>query len=221
MLETSLQDFVPFQEDFLGGATITTTVGEGIWLITDTSAAGTPTYVKDSAHGGSVTLTLAATNEVENVCLDFGNKLHFDIDQLDSIKMRVKVSGTINAATIVSFGLSSNRADDTDTHTNNALFKLAGSASVVCETDDGTTDNDDKATGTTLTTTYKTFLISFAKGKSDVRFFIDNVPVATSTTFSMAAATGLLQPFVQIQKASGTQTDAVTVDYITVMARRN
>jgi hypothetical protein len=99
-------------------------------------------------------------------------------------------------------------------------FKLVGSNAVLIETDDGTTDNDDKATGQTLVASFKRFVISFAAGKSDVRFFIDGDRVASATTFSMAAATGQLQPFVQIQKTSDNNTDSVSIDYIGWKARR-
>ena len=63
-------------------------------------------------------------------------------------------------------------------------------------------------------------MIDFTGGKSDVKFYIDGVRVAASTTFTMAAATSSLQPFVQIQKAANTNVDAVTIDYVKVVCRR-
>jgi len=68
--------------------------------------------------------------------------------------------------------------------------------------------------------TYKRFVISFAAGKSDVRFFIDGDRVAAGTTFNMSQATGQLQPFVQLQKTSDNNTDSVSIDYIGWKARR-
>jgi hypothetical protein len=47
-------------------------------------------------------------------------------------------------------------------------------------------DNDDKATGQTLINAEKEFVISFANGLKDVRFFIDGQPVALTTTFDMS-----------------------------------
>lgn len=220
-MEYPLQDYVCGGDDFMGGATIAATVGEGMWKITDTSSAGTPTYTKDAAaHGGAVTLAFDSQSEVQNVCLDFGNKLQLDIDELIEVEFRIKTVAALDSATTLVFGLQTNRADDTDSTTNNAQFKLVGSNAVVCETDDGTTDNDDKATGKTLVDSYKRFVISFATGKSDVRFFIDGDRVAASTTFSMAAATGQLQPFVQLQKTADNNTDSVSIDYIGWKARR-
>ena len=221
MSDYPVQDFVYGGDDFMGGATIAATVGEGMWKITDTSSSGTPTYTKDAAaHGGAVTLAFDSQGEIQNVCLDFGDKLQLDIDSLIEIEFRLKTVAALDSATTLVFGLQSARNDDTDSTTNNAQFKLVGSNAVVCETDDGTTDNDDKATGKTLVDAYKRFVISFAAGKSDVRFFIDGDRVASATTFSMAAATGQLQPFVQIQKTADTNTDSVTIDYVFWKARR-
>lgn len=220
---SGLQDFCVFEDDFLGGRTYTATVGEGHWKITDTSSSGTPTYaaVTPSATG-EIALTLDSTSEVQNVCLDFGNVLAFDIDNIQRFEARVKVSGCTSGTTIV-WGLQSARADDTDATANNAQFKMVGATSttlVVVETDDGTLDLDDKATGVTLSTTYKKFVIDFTGGKDNVKFYINGAPVATSTTFDMGAATSSLQPFVQIQKTATTNTDAVTIDYIQVVCKR-
>lgn len=220
-MEYPLQDYVCGGDDFIGGATIAATVGEGMWKITDTSSSGTPTYTKDAAaHGGAVTLAFDNTSEIQNVCLDFGDKLQLDVDQLIDVEFRIKTVAALDSATTLTFGLQTGRNDNTDSTTNNAQFKLVGSNAVVCETDDGTTDNDDKATGKTLVDSYKRFVISFAAGKSDVRFFIDGDRVASATTFDMSAATGQLQPFVQIQKTADTNTDSVTIDYIGWKARR-
>lgn len=218
-----IQDFAVFEDDFWGADTFSTAGQGSPWAIADTSSSGTPTYATVSPSAtGEVALTLAATNEVENVCLSFGDKLCFDIDNIQRFEARVKVSGCTSGTTIV-WGLQSARNDDTDATTNNAQFKMVGATSttaVVVETDDGTTDLDDKATGATLATTYKKFVIDFTGGKSDVKFYIDSVRVAASTTFTMAAATSSLQPFVQIQKTATTNADAVTIDYVKVVCRR-
>jgi hypothetical protein len=167
-----------------------------------------------------VVLTLAATNEVENVCLSFGDKLCFDNDNTQSAEFRVKVSGITSSATSVAFGLASARNDAIDSIANHASFRLIGNTTLVVESDDGTTDKDDVATGTTLSTTYKRFVIDFTGGKSNVKFYVDGVRVAASTTFDMSAATSSLQPYVQIQKTAATDADAVTIDYVAVYCKR-
>jgi hypothetical protein len=91
---------------------------------------------------------------------------------------------------------------------------------VYCETDDGVRDVDDVASGQTLGTTYKRFVIDFTGGKSDVKFYIDGIHVCQSQTFNMSGYSVGLQPIVQIQKAANTNADSVVVDYIKVIAKR-
>jgi len=214
-----MRDFPKFWDHFFY-ATLGTSLAAGSpWKITDTSASGTPTYAPVSPSAcGEVALTLASTNEVENVCLDFGNVLAFDIDNMKRFETVVKISA-ITAGTTIAFGMQSARNDDTDATANNAQFKLVGSTAVVLETDDGTTDTDDVASGQALSTAFRRFAIDFSN-KADVKFFIDGRRVASGTTFSMAAATGSLQPFFQIQKTATTAVDSLVIDYVEVKAKR-
>lgn len=218
-----IQDFATFCDDFFGADTFTTAGQGSPWAIADTSTSGTPTYATVSPSAtGEIAMTLASTSEPENVCLSFGDKLCFDIDNIQRFEARIKVSGCTTGTEIV-FGLGSARNDTTDSVANNAWFKMVGATSttaIVVETDDGTTDNDDVATGATLSTTYKRFVIDFTGGKSNVKFYVDGVRVAASTTFSMAAATSSLQPIIQIQKGTNTNVDAITIDYVEVVCKR-
>ena len=113
------------------------------------------------------------------------------------------------------------RNDAVDSVAANAHFKLEGANTVVVESDDGTNDNDNVSTGKSLVATYKTFVISFASGTSDVRFFIDGDRVGSGTTFDMSNYSSGLQPAVQLQKTADTNTDSVTVDYVKIRARRS
>lgn len=198
-------------ESFTRGQTFTTTPGHNGWAIKDTSAAGTPTYV--TANGGGAVLTLVNTSEEEVVTLYQGDRLPFDIDEIQSFSFLAKVSG-VDAVTTIVMGLATAQNDTEDSVTNLAWFRMEGSAStsnVVVETDDGTNDNDDKATGATLSSTLKKFTVDFTNGKSDVRFYIDDQRVAASTTFDMSNTSGQLQPFFQVHKASGTGVPAITI----------
>jgi hypothetical protein len=216
-----IQDFAIFEDDFFGSDTFSTAGQGSPWAVADTSAAGSPTVATVSPSStGEVAITLAATNEVENVCLSFGDKLCFDIDNIQRFEARVKVSGVTSAATSVAWGLASARNDAIDSIANHASFRLIGNTTLVVESDDGTTDKDDIATGATLSTTYKKFVIDFSGGKSNVKFYVDGARVAAATTFDMSAATSSLQPYVQIQKTAATDADAVTIDYIKVVAKR-
>jgi len=203
------------------------------WVITDTSAAGTPTYV--GANLGGLALTMDNTTEVQNICLSFGDVLAFDIDVLLRMEMVLKVSAaTLDTATSVAWGMWSARNDDPDAVTAHAHFRLIGNNNVVCETDDGTTDTDDKATGDTLSTSFKRFAIDFGTGiytreapqlslggKAAVQFFMSDSygslrRVCDGTVFNMNAYSDGLQPVVQIQKTSDNNTNAVTIDEVIV-----
>jgi hypothetical protein len=217
---TRSRKFVSHFEDFLGGSTISTTVGEGDWKITDTSTTGTPTYVRTNEHGGVFVMTFSNNAEIQNLCLDYGNVLPYDIDQLLDVDFRIKTVASLSATTTLTFGLQTNRDDNPDNTTAHAQFQLSGSNAVLCETDDNVNDINNIATGATLGTTYRNFRISFQKGKTDIRFFIDDVRVAESQVFSMSNFSTLLQPFVQIQKTANNNTDSVSIDLISVRARR-
>lgn len=218
-----IQDFAVFEDDFWGADTFST-AGQGTpWAIADTSAAGTPTYANVTPSAtGEVRLTLASTNEVENVCLSFGDTLCFDIDNLQRFEARVRVSGC-TSGTSISWGLGSARNDDPTAMTALALFRMVGATSttaVTVETDDNVVDVTPVTTGQTLATTYRKFLIDFTGGKSNVKFYIDGIRVAASTTFDMSNYTASLQPFFQIQKTASTNVDSMTIDYVKVVAKR-
>ena len=224
-----MQDFWCFEDDFFGGGTLATSGQGDPWVIADTSASGTPTYVYvDGSSSGEVALDLAATSEVENVCLSFGDKLAMDIDKIQGAEFRIKMNqAALDATSQVAFGLTGDRNDTIDSIAQAAIFRVVGADSttaVVVESDDGTNNNDAVATGQTLINAYKTFKIDFSQGTSDVRFMMDDANglrrVATGTTFDMSNYTGSLQPFVQIQKTADTNTDGLTIDYIKVWGKR-
>lgn len=210
-------------DNFDRAQALTTTPGQNGWTAKDTSSAGTPTYLCITEDGGAMKLTLAATSEEEIVTMYMNDVLPLDLANLQRIEFVAKVAG-IDAVTTLVFGVGTAQNDTEDSVTVNAWFRMEGSASltaVVAETDDGTTDYDDKATGTTLAAVYKKFVIDFTNGLSDIRFFIDGERVAASTTFTLAAITAgqNVQPFVQLHKASGTGVPSITIAQITTQQR--
>lgn len=215
-----IQDFQEFCDDFNGVvATLPASADPAsAWLVDDTSAAGTPTYTKGTSEA---VLTLASNNEIENVCLHFGDALDFDIDDIIRMEFRAKTMATLDSATTIVMGLGSARNDNPDSVAANAFFKLAGSNVVVVESDDSVRDNDDVATGVSLAAAYKKFVIDFSGGKSNVKFYIDGVRVAAGTTFDMSGYSAGLQPIFQLQKTQDTNVDALTIDYVKIISRRS
>lgn len=218
--------------NFRGSPKISTTVGYDGFLIKDTSSSGTPTY---AGAAGGLAMTLASTNEAEVVTLYTEDILPYKIDAIEKIIFR-DVTLTASFTGILAIGLASAQNDTLDSVTNNVWFRCDGSNSIVCESDDGTNDVDDKATGLSLSTTPVTLEIDFttevysaskagSKGKQAAFFITDGNGVrrrvAESSAFRLdgiADGTGL-QPFVQIQKASGTAVPAVTIAEIEVYYR--
>lgn len=216
-----IQDFIEYVEDFLGPQTLTASpAGSDQWDIADTSSAGTPTYTVGGING-EATLAFDSQSEIQNVCLFKSDVLNFDIDTIHSIELRVKTVAALDTATSLAFGLCSARNDAIDSLAAHASFRLIGSNSLVVETDDSVNDNDDVATGATLGSTYKRFVIDFAGGKSDVKFYVDGARVAASTTFDMSNYSAGFQPYVQIQKTADTNTDSVVIDYIKIVSKRS
>lgn len=218
---------------------LTASVVDGPWCKADTSNAGTPTLV---TAAGFMVGTLANNDEVENLCLYFGDILPYDIDDLIKAEFWMKVSGggvggALVAAEQIAWGMASARNDAIDTIAEHASFRLIGAGSTVyCESDDGTNDLDDKSTGQTLSTTMKRFVIDFGGGvrsvspppskggKAAIQFYMDDsrgnlVRACQSTVFNMENYTGGLQPYVQIQKTGGATTPSFSLRRVRITER--
>jgi len=204
-----------FVDEFNRAQVLSATPGQNGWTIADTSSAGAPTYLAATEDGGKMVLTLANNSEVENVCMFQNDVLMYDLAHLSNVWYVVKLA-SMDAVTSIAWGVGNARNDTLDSVTNHAWFRMEGGTSttaVVVETDDGTNDNDDTATGATLAGTYKRCLIDFSQGLSDVRFFIDGARVARGTTFDMSNVTSgqNVQPIVQIQKTAAAGTAAIHI----------
>lgn len=217
-----------WNDEFIGHRVYSATAGSNVghnWKITDTSSAGTPTFTPvdaatDSANGG-VAIAFDSQAEIQNVCINFGDVLVFDIDNLIDVTFRVKMNqALLDSASMFAIGLQGDRNDAIDSIAQHASFRLIGASNaVLVESDDGTTDKDDITTGATLADAYKDLKISCANGTDDVRFFVDGQPVAESTTFDMSAYTGALQPYAQLQKTADANTDGFTLCSVEVNYR--
>jgi len=189
------------------------------WAINDTSSAGTPTHVPvDGSH--VIFITLAADDEAEVCGYDFNDVLEFDIDNGPIMIAKIKTTAiTTNEGVVVGLGAAWN--DTLDSNVAHAWFRLVASMALVVETDDGTNDNDDVATGVTMVAATYTWLKIDITDSSDVRFYTGSdglawTRVAASTTFDMSNYTDGLQPMFAVVKASGITQPTLTVDKIQV-----
>lgn len=199
----------------------------GPFVKADTSAAGSPTV--GGLAGGGIRMLLASTNEIENLCIYMGDVLPFDIDEIISVEIIAKTVATLHATSQIAFGLCSARNDAIDSLAAHASFRCIGNNAVVVETDDGTNDNDDIATGLTLGATWKRFRMDFAarnttieppsvsKGrKSNIEFYGANANgslrrVASGTRFDMSNYTAGLQLYAQLQKTADTNVNSLDI----------
>jgi len=219
------RDVVIYDEPFFGylmpqtaGATV-----DGRWCKKDTSSAGSPTVGSVTGAKG-IALTLAADEEAEVLTLYHGDLLQFLITRLLKVRFRAKITASLNAAVTAILGMASAQSDTIDSIAQQASFRVLGSNAVYCETDDGTTDRDDIATGDTLAATLKWFEIDFAQGLSNVQFFMEDANaqlqrVGRSTVFDMSAYSGALQPFFQLQKTSATAVATLHIDHFQAILR--
>lgn len=193
------------------------------WSKADTSSAGSPTI--QGVNEGGIKLLFDNTSEVQNLCLYMGDVLPFKITDLVRAEFLVSCPATLDPATSLAFGLASARNDAIDSIAAHASIRCIGDNNVVVETDDGTNDKDDIATGLTLGATPKRFVIDFATGiftkdppslsvgrTADVQFFGGNSNrslrrVASGTRFDMSNYTSGLQVYAQLQKTADTNED--------------
>lgn len=184
-------------------------------LIFLASGTGSPTaaYVDGGSEGGEIEVDLNSNGaDAQNGSLYMGDSLAFDIDQLVEAIFRFKLKqAALDATTQFALGLTGDRNDAIDSIAQAMLMRIIGgddTTAVVVESDDGTNNNDDIATGKSIAdTAVHEFKISLAKGKADVRFFLDGQPVAQGTTFDMSNYSGALQFLGQIQKTADTNVD--------------
>lgn len=201
-------------------------VTHGPWAGKITKTAGSPTI--QNVSGGGIALALDNANEVQNLCLSFGDVLSYPISKLVSIELWATLSASLAASVSAFLGVGSARNDDPGAINTYAGFRCKGNNTVVVETDDNTTSIVDIATGLSLSTTQLRLKIGFQEevtpvsrglskgGLSAVQFFMTDGGgrlrrVAQNQIFNMGAATGNVQPIVQIQKTAATATGTLTL----------
>lgn len=198
---------------------VAASVLEGPWASKITKTAGSPTC--SSAAGGGMALTLDATAEIQNVCLYMGDVLSYPIAQIVQVEFWASLTASLNAAITASFGLASARNDTPTSISDYCLFQCVGNNNLVISSTDGTNTQSAVATGQTVAASpWQKFVMEFKTGintvsgglstggKSNIWLSAEGNAqgvlrrVASGTLFSMAADTGNLQLFAQIQKTA-------------------
>ena len=213
-----------FYDDFVGvagGSPIA--AGTATWAVVDVAGA-TEAVVANSSNGIFRLYLNAGAAEAEDAVLYHGDNRTFNVGNglIFETKIDVAVLPTLTAETV--WGIAGDHHLDNDTVAQFAWFKLDGSGAVVCETDDdGAEDNNDVATGVTAVPgTANIFRIDFTT-LANVKFFIDGVRVASSTTFNLSALAGgalRLQPYFDLNKDADNGAGTVDIDYVKIWSNR-
>jgi len=207
-----------FEEDFLGKAFNVT----HWWTAIDVSSAGltTPVLLTDGANG-LISLPLDVTSEAQESGLTWGDHRPLVLNRGLVFECRLAL---ITLPTLLSeavWGLAGDKNAVADTVAEGIWFKADGDGVIVAESDDATTNNDDKATGITVVAgAYHIYRIDCTV-PTDIKFYVDGARVAEATTFSANAVPTLaLQPYFHNAKASGAGLGDVGVDYVRVWQNR-
>jgi hypothetical protein len=215
---------VQFYDDFLGFELNETESGsKGAWKTVEVSLNTAIAQLADGA-GGQVALIMDVDNNDEDAVLYWGDQRAIDVSAQAVIEFRAKVSVLPTLTGQIVMGLCGDHNLDKDATLESCWFKLDGDGVVVCESDDTTNDNDDKASGVTvLATEWHVYRIDFTN-LADVRFYIDGVRVATDTLFDMsnlAAAELVLQPYFSLDKTGDAGLGTLLLDYVRIWSNRS
>jgi hypothetical protein len=225
-------NYVEFFEDFFPDASATLPKPLGTQ---DTSVTGAPVidYVADAADGHYVVQAGADTDAFKTT-LYFADQLVIPAAKLTAFEVMLKIEsdvtgagGLFAASDKFVVGVASARNATLDSVVTHAWFMAAGANhNLYCESDDSVTDKDDiDSLVDWAEDSFMRLVIDF-ENKSDVQFFADVdgnglVRLAPGTTFDWDQATGNLQFFLELQKASAANKDhKITTDYVRIIWQR-
>lgn len=210
---------VRFEEDFLGPATLDTNK----WTAIDVSAGGDTTpLVRPDAGSGILRAPLDATNEAQESGVYWGDQRSLVLNQGLVFLARVALPVLPTLLSEVVWGLAGDTASDADDVAESIWFKADGDGDIVVESDDTVNEQEDIATGVTLTAgTFAIFKIDCST-ITNCTFWINGTQIATGTTFNMSTVSALaLQPYFHIAKASGAGLGQLDVDVVRCWMRRS
>lgn len=234
MFNSSL--YVGVAEEFLGARTIqdidTADAASDLWSSDDTATAGCPAVKADYDNGG-LELLLDNGNEVGDCDLNWGNQRNIDSDTEPFCIFRITYQTAPAAADSLAWGLYADQNDLISGFDTFAAFSVAGADNNLdVQSDDATTDVN--ATDSTVDMTAGTMLETMVSLNSmhgrtvddpngasatDVHFFYRTstggawTQILAGTTFSVGADLAM-QPFVHIEKTSGTTVPDLLVDRV-------
>lgn len=183
--------------------------------------AAPPTVAKSaSVVNGHVLCSLTSADQKQDAALYWDDQLSLSIAQGAIFEARLSLTTLPTLNGIASFGLWGDWADAGSTY--RIGFEVPAGGIVTCESDDDATDTAAATSITLVAGTYNIFRIDCTT-QTDIKFFIDGVRVAGSTTFNNAAsaANSKAQPHLGLYKASGAGLGVMSVDYVKIFMDRS
>ena len=222
---------IDFFDDFLGAYLQKYTTLENttsLWKTVET-ALNAAIGVVAGGTNGIVQITLDSDDNAEVGVLHWGDNESLLIGQGLIFEARVSwpvlpLTGTETVQSVV--GLAGAHNADLDTVDVNAWFRIESGANttLLWETDDDITNDDDNSTGITLVAgTYYTLKID-ASDKNNVMFYVDGVLVGTGSMAGITGTTGKVQPYFNVSKAvsaNNTGTGTMYIDYVRILQDRS
>ena len=215
---------VSFSDDF-GGSDVVIPVAaspeSGCKWINKIVGAGPPTVAK-TADGvnGNVLCSFTSDSQKQDAEIYWDDQLVLSLAQGVIFETRLALTTLPTLLSVASFGLWGAWADGGSAF--RVGFEVPAGGIVTCESDDDATDIPAATTTTLVAGTYYIFRID-CTDQADIKFYIDGVKVATSTTFANAASTAdsKCQPFLGLYKASGAGLGIMSIDYVRAWQNRS
>ena len=217
----SMRNKIDFFDDFLGLKLKKVIANENTtaqWSTVETDINLAPDNVADATNG-VVQLTLDSDDIAQVACLYFGDTEQFLIGQGLVFEARVALAVLPTTGTEeveAAWGLAGEHNADLDTVDVGAWFRSESpnETTLVWETDDAVTNDDDNDTGVTLVAgTYHTYKID-ASDDSAVQFYVDGIFIAESDMSGLTSTTAKVQPYFQLSKAKSVANTGVATMYI-------
>lgn len=192
------------------------------YVIKDVSAAGSPTggIIADEPNG-VVELTCDNTSEAQVIGVSWNDQRMIPGTKRPYFFCRFYVNTMPSTAQRIVIGLASDYNATFDSTTINTWFRLEASADLLVEADDNTTNTDDQDTAFDIVVdTWYTCAID-CRANGDIVYLLGDsdggnmrqVKKLTGITLPSTA----LQPFIMVQKDSGTGVPSLYVDFTHVI----
>ena len=214
---------ITLYDDFLGEAYNTT-----LWGTTET-ALNAAIALSADVDSGVLAMILDSDDNTEIAALHFGDNECFDLEKGVIFEARLTFSTlpTTGAETVQAvWGMAGTHNATIDTIDCNAWFKIesAANTTLLWETDDNVTNDDDNDASITLVAgTYNIYRIDFTD-TSAVKFYVDGILVGTASMAGLTGAVGQVQPYLRVSKtkaAENTGTGTMLIDYVKIFSNRS